>query len=70
MIAGMSTKERSKRVLNTRKKTGAGAVYELRDVHCKWPIGEPGKAGFHFCGKPSLDGAPYCESHKEQSLRA
>lgn len=64
------TKERSKRVLETRTKTGAAAVYALRDRHCKWPKGEPGKAGFHFCGKQSLDDSPYCEAHQVISLRA
>ncbi|MEM7329557.1 MAG: GcrA family cell cycle regulator [Pseudomonadota bacterium] len=66
----MSRVERSKRVREARKNTGAGAVYALRDIHCKWPIGEPGKAGFHFCGKPSVDGSPYCEGHQQESLRA
>nr|WP_083332434.1 GcrA family cell cycle regulator [Hyphomonas sp. Mor2] len=63
-------KTRSKRVLETRKATGAAAVYALRDSHCKWPVGEPGKAGFHFCGKPSVEGSPYCEAHQQVSLRA
>ncbi|MEL7135876.1 MAG: GcrA family cell cycle regulator [Pseudomonadota bacterium] len=66
----MSRKDRSKRVLETRKTTGAGAVYALRDSHCKWPIGEPGKSGFHFCGKPSEEGSPYCAGHQQKALRA
>lgn len=70
MVVLMSSKVRSKRVLEARKSTGAGAVYALRSGHCKWPIGEPGKAGFHFCGKPSEDGAPYCQAHQQKALRA
>lgn len=51
------------------RKTGAAAVYALRDKLCKWPIGEPGKSGFHFCGKPSLESSPYCNHHYQTSLR-
>ena len=30
---------------------------------CQWPIGEPGKAGFHLCGDDTAPGKPYCASH-------
>jgi len=30
---------------------------------CCWPIGEPGKPGFRFCGAPAMPGKPYCEEH-------
>ncbi len=30
---------------------------------CQWPIGEPGKAGFHLCGDEPAPGKPYCPSH-------
>lgn len=32
---------------------------------CAWPIGEPGKPGFRFCGEPKAPGArlPYCAEH-------
>ena len=30
---------------------------------CRWPMGEPGARGFHFCEAPSLAGRPYCEEH-------
>ncbi len=37
----------------------------LRTGHatCCWPIGEPGKPGFRFCGAPALVGKPYCAEH-------
>jgi GcrA cell cycle regulator len=35
----------------------------LTERTCKWPIGDPGKDDFHFCGNESLDGIPYCEYH-------
>jgi len=34
---------------------------------CCWPIGEPGKPGFRFCGAPSLVGKPYCEEHAKRA---
>ncbi len=30
---------------------------------CRWPLGDPQVAGFHFCGKPKQAGHPYCEFH-------
>ncbi len=30
---------------------------------CKWPIGDPGEADFHFCGSASVAGRPYCPEH-------
>jgi GcrA cell cycle regulator len=30
---------------------------------CRWPIGDPQTAGFHFCGKHKQAGHPYCEFH-------
>jgi GcrA cell cycle regulator len=35
----------------------------LRATPCCWPIGEPGKPSFHFCGTVSVAGKPYCEEH-------
>jgi GcrA cell cycle regulator len=30
---------------------------------CRWPLGEPGTAGFRFCNEPAAEGRPYCEAH-------
>jgi hypothetical protein len=31
---------------------------------CRWPIGEVGKPGFHFCCVPTvIPGKPYCAAH-------
>jgi GcrA cell cycle regulator len=30
---------------------------------CRWPIGDPQAAGFHFCGKRKQEGYSYCEFH-------
>ncbi|MDO9416351.1 GcrA family cell cycle regulator [Pararhizobium sp.] len=36
---------------------------ELTDRTCKWPIGDPLKDEFHFCGNDSPDASPYCTYH-------
>lgn len=30
---------------------------------CQWPLGEPGKPGFHLCEAPAIEGKPYCGEH-------
>lgn len=30
---------------------------------CRWPMGDPLKAGFHFCESTSIPGLPYCYDH-------
>ncbi|HUC10028.1 MAG TPA: GcrA family cell cycle regulator [Stellaceae bacterium] len=30
---------------------------------CRWPLGDPGTAGFRFCNEPAAEGRPYCEAH-------
>lgn len=30
---------------------------------CRWPIGNPGDADFHFCGGSALPEKPYCDRH-------
>jgi GcrA cell cycle regulator len=38
-------------------------ILELRDSMCKWPIGDPSRADFGFCGQRSVSGLPYCTAH-------
>lgn len=38
-------------------------LLDLSEKVCKWPIGHPGEADFHFCGQPSQPGFPYCREH-------
>ena len=47
-------------------RTGKAARTTLLDLNekiCKWPIGHPGEADFHFCGKTSQASFPYCTEH-------
>ncbi len=38
-------------------------VLTLTEQTCKWPIGDPGTAGFHFCGHKADASMPYCAAH-------
>lgn len=44
---------------NGRKFT----LLSLKSACCKWPIGDPQKADFHFCGHRRGGPGPYCPSH-------
>ncbi|WP_353198627.1 GcrA family cell cycle regulator [Sandarakinorhabdus sp.] len=49
-----------------KAKSGKQARTTLLDLNekvCKWPIGHPGEADFHFCGKGTQPGFPYCNEH-------
>ncbi|MGK9054920.1 GcrA family cell cycle regulator [Neorhizobium sp. CSC1952] len=39
------------------------ALTELTERTCKWPVGDPLKEDFHFCGCDSPDNSPYCGYH-------
>jgi GcrA cell cycle regulator len=38
-------------------------LLQLEDTDCRWGIGDPKEADFHFCGKTKVPGLPYCEHH-------
>ena len=40
------------------------ALTELTERTCKWPIGDPLKDDFCFCGNDSPDTSPYCNYHQ------
>ena len=37
---------------------------ELTERTCKWPVGDPLKDDFHFCGGEAPDTSPYCTYHQ------
>jgi GcrA cell cycle regulator len=41
-------------------------LMELRAGRCRWPVGDPRKAGFFFCGSAAHEG-PYCTHHRARS---
>ncbi len=54
------------KVVKPARRSGKPARVTLLDLNekiCKWPIGHPGDADFHFCGKPVQAGFPYCSEH-------
>jgi GcrA cell cycle regulator len=42
-------------------------LHELRDSQCRWPIGDPLKADFHFCPRDKISGVSYCEAHAKRA---
>ncbi len=38
-------------------------ILSLTESTCKWPVGDPGKPDFFFCGRKSEVGIPYCAFH-------
>lgn len=38
-------------------------LLDLESNDCRWPVGEPKHDDFHFCGRPSAAGRPYCQEH-------
>ncbi|HEU0063228.1 MAG TPA: GcrA family cell cycle regulator [Hyphomicrobiaceae bacterium] len=38
-------------------------LLQLRDHHCRWPIGDPHGHAFYFCAADRVAGVPYCPFH-------
>lgn len=48
---------------NKPRPDGGVSLLDLKDRMCHWPIGDPKKSGFHFCGDRNVPGLPYCAEH-------
>lgn len=44
-------------------------IQTLSECSCRWPIGDPQAAEFHFCGKNKVPGLPYCEFHARRAFQ-
>ncbi len=44
-------------------------IQTLTESCCRWPIGDPQQADFHFCGKKKVNGLPYCELHARRAFQ-
>jgi GcrA cell cycle regulator len=44
-------------------------ILTLTDRICKWPIGDPRHPDFHFCGRASAEGLPYCNEHARRAYQ-
>ena len=45
------------------------SIQTLTECNCRWPIGDPQHADFHFCGKTKVAGLPYCEFHARRAYQ-
>ncbi|MBQ3695800.1 MAG: global cell cycle regulator GcrA-like protein [Alphaproteobacteria bacterium] len=52
-----------KKVKVVAKKPERIGIMELKLNTCRWPIGDPTDEDFHFCGKNTVMGKPYCAEH-------
>ncbi len=41
----------------------AQPAVQAQAQQCRWPVGDPLKAGFHFCDSMAIPGLPYCYDH-------
>lgn len=44
-------------------------IVTLADCDCRWPIGDPQDADFHFCNGKKVTGLPYCEPHARRAFQ-
>jgi len=49
---------------------GGATILNLTERMCRWPIGDPKKPGFRFCGRPAIAGLPYCQDHATVAYQA
>jgi GcrA cell cycle regulator len=45
------------------------ALTELTERTCKWPVGDPLKEDFHFCGCDANEASPYCNFHRRMAYQ-
>jgi GcrA cell cycle regulator len=45
------------------------SLQDLTESSCRWPIGDPQMADFHFCNKKKVPGLPYCEHHARRAFQ-
>jgi GcrA cell cycle regulator len=44
-------------------------IQTLTECNCRWPIGDPQHADFHFCNRNKAPGLPYCEFHARRAFQ-
>ncbi|WP_228243314.1 GcrA family cell cycle regulator [Porphyrobacter sp. GA68] len=49
---------------------GKTSLLDLSERVCRWPMGHPGEADFHFCGEAVNPGFPYCVEHCGRAYQA
>lgn len=45
-------------------------IMDLRELSCRWPMGDPTNAEFRFCGaRTGIAGGPYCTAHSRMAFQ-
>lgn len=44
-------------------------LLQLSENTCRWPVGDPLSADFHFCGADSDENSPYCAFHAKLAFQ-
>ena len=44
-------------------------IVTMTECNCRWPIGDPQMADFHFCNRTKVAGLPYCEFHARRAFQ-
>jgi GcrA cell cycle regulator len=44
-------------------------ILDLGENDCRWPIGDPQEADFHFCNGRKVPGLAYCEHHARRAYQ-
>jgi GcrA cell cycle regulator len=50
-------------VSNVIAMTDRCTILDLNESTCRWPVGDPGKVDFFYCGSRTKIGLPYCAFH-------
>ena len=45
------------------------SLVQLGERTCRWPVGDPMLADFHFCGNEPRDASPYCSYHSKLAFQ-
>jgi GcrA cell cycle regulator len=45
------------------------SILEINATTCRWPIGDPRKPDFGYCGHPTKSGSAYCDGHHAVAYR-
>ena len=70
-IKTIGRKEQARMLLldNNFEPENPTQLEELTEHHCRWPVGDPGKKGFYFCGRTPVKSFSYCRLHILKSTK-
>jgi GcrA cell cycle regulator len=53
----------------SKKTNKPKTVANLERYDCRWPVGDPRRPDFHFCGARQAPGRPYCQLHWQMAIQ-